>query len=267
MAAAGDQDFGDLLVLRDRASHDPVPLTDGGVVITEKLSQLLSLSVGDPITLSGDGTVTATVTGITENYVYHYVYLTADGYAALYGSAPEGNARLVRCADDAADAVSAAVVPLAGVTAVTYIADSQNTYQQSMAVVDAAVLLVIVSAGALAFVVLLNLSSINLTERLRELATLKVLGFYDREMAAYVFRENVLLTVFGVLAGLVMGKFLHRWLIGTVEIDLMMFGRSAHPLSYLWAALLTVLFSFLTGLLSRRRLRDIDMVESLKTVE
>ena len=267
MAAAGDQDFGDLLVLRDRTSHDPVPLTDDGVVITEKLSQLLSLSVGDPITLSGDGTVTAAVTGITENYVYHYVYLTADGYAALYGSAPEGNARLVRCADDAADAVSAAVVPLAGVTAVTYIADSQNTYQQSMAVVDAAVLLVIVSAGALAFVVLLNLSSINLTERLRELATLKVLGFYDRELSAYVFRENILLTVFGVLAGLVMGKYLHRWLISTVEIDLMMFGRSAHPLSYLWAALLTVLFSFLTGLLSRRRLRDIDMVESLKTVE
>ena len=133
--------------------------------------------------------------------------------------------------------------------------------------VDAAVLLVIVSAGALAFVVLLNLSSINLTERLRELATLKVLGFYDRELSAYVFRENILLTVFGVLAGLVMGKYLHRWLISTVEIDLMMFGRSAHPLSYLWAALLTVLFSFLTGLLSRRRLRDIDMVESLKTVE
>lgn len=267
MAAAGDQDFGDLLVLRDRTSHDPVPLTDDGVVITEKLSQLLSLSVGDPITLSGDGTVTATVTGITENYVYHYVYLTADGYAALYGSAPEGNARLVRCADDAADTVSAAVVPLAGVTAVTYIADSQQVYQQSMAVVDAAVLLVIVSAGALAFVVLLNLSSINLTERLRELATLKVLGFYDRELSAYVFRENILLTVFGVLAGLVMGKYLHRWLISTVEIDLMMFGRSAHPLSYLWATLLTVLFSFLTGLLSRRRLRDIDMVESLKTVE
>ena len=267
MAAAGDRDFGDMLVLRDRTSHDPVPLTDDGVVITEKLAQLLSLSVGDPITLSGDGTVTATVTGITENYVYHYVYLTADGYAALYGSAPEGNARLVRCADDAADTVSAAVVPLAGVTAVTYIADSQNTYQQSMAVVDAAVLLVIVSAGALAFVVLLNLSSINLTERLRELATLKVLGFYDRELSAYVFRENILLTVFGVLAGLVMGKYLHRWLILTVEIDLMMFGRSAHPLSYLWAALLTVLFSFLTGLLSRRRLRDIDMVESLKTVE
>lgn len=267
MAAAGPENFGDLLVLRDRTSHDPVPLTDDGVVITEKLSQLLSLSVGDPITLSGDGTVTATVTGITENYVYHYVYLTADGYAALYGSAPEGNARLVRCADDAADTVSAAVVPLAGVTAVTYIADSQQIYQQSMAVVDAAVLLVIVSAGALAFVVLLNLSSINLTERLRELATLKVLGFYDRELSAYVFRENILLTVFGVLAGLVMGKYLHRWLILTVEIDLMMFGRSAHPLSYLWAALLTVLFSFLTGLLSRRRLRDIDMVESLKTVE
>ena len=267
MAAAGPEDFGDLLVLRDRASHDPVPLTDDGAVITEKLAQLLSLSVGDPITLSGDGEVTVTVTGITENYVYHYVYLTAAGYEAVCGAAPAENARLVRCADDAADAVSAAVVPLAGVTAVTYIADSQNTYQQSMAVVDAAVLLVIVSAGALAFVVLLNLSSINLTERLRELATLKVLGFYDREMAAYVFRENVLLTVFGVLAGMVMGKFLHRWLIGTVEIDLMMFGRSAHPLSYLWAALLTVLFSFLTGLLSRRRLRDIDMVESLKTVE
>ena len=115
--------------------------------------------------------------------------------------------------------------------------------------------------------VLFNLTNINITERLRELATLKVLGFYDRELGAYVFRENVLLTCFGVLLGLVMGKYLHQWLVLTVEIDMVMFARSARPMSYVYAVVLTILFSLLVNLAARRRLRGIDMVESLKTVE
>lgn len=132
---------------------------------------------------------------------------------------------------------------------------------------DYAVALIIVCAAALAFVVLYNLTNINITERMRELATLKVLGFYDGELSAYIYRENVILTVFGVAMGMVMGKFLHQWLILTVEIDLLMFGRTVAPTSYLWAVLLTTVFSLVVNLAAHRKLKKLDMVESLKTVE
>jgi len=133
--------------------------------------------------------------------------------------------------------------------------------------VDYAVILIIFCAAALAFVVLMNLTNINITERLRELATLKVLGFYNREVSAYIYRENAILTVFGVLAGMVLGKFLHQWLILTVEVDMVMFDRVLDLSSYLWAAVLTVVFSLAVNLTARRKLRDLDMVEALKSVE
>ena len=132
---------------------------------------------------------------------------------------------------------------------------------------DYAVAVIVASAAALAFVVLYNLTNINITERMRELATLKVLGFNDREMSAYVSRENTILTFFGVLLGLVMGKYLHRWLVLTVEIDMAMFGRTVEGMSYVFAVALTILFSLLVNLAAKGRLRKIDMVESLKTVE
>ena len=122
-------------------------------------------------------------------------------------------------------------------------------------------------AAALAFVVLYNLTNINITERMREMATLKVLGFYDRELSAYIYRENVILTVFGVALGMLMGKALHQWLILTVEIDLLMFGRVLKWKSYAWAVALTVVFSLLVNLAAHRKLKKLDMVESLKTVE
>ena len=128
-------------------------------------------------------------------------------------------------------------------------------------------ILIIVCAAALAFVVLYNLTNINITERMRELATLKVLGFYDGELSAYIYRENVILTVFGVAMGMVMGKFLHQWLILTVEIDMLMFGRQLSLSSYAYAVVLTVLFSLLVNLAAHRKLKKLDMVESLKTVE
>ncbi|MEG2119813.1 MAG: ABC transporter permease, partial [Pseudoflavonifractor sp.] len=132
---------------------------------------------------------------------------------------------------------------------------------------DYAVIIITISAAALAFVVLYNLTNINITERMRELATLKVLGFYNGELSAYVYRENIFLTLFGILIGLLMGKFLHQWLVLTVEVDMVMFGRTARLSSYLYAAGLTALFSFLVNLAARRKLKKIDMVESLKTVE
>ena len=145
--------------------------------------------------------------------------------------------------------------------------ESEFTLSQALTAGDYAVVLIIVCAAALAFVVLYNLTNINITERMRELATLKVLGFYDRELSAYIYRENVILTVFGVAAGMGMGKLLHQWLILTVEIDLLMFGRELALTSYAYAVVLTTVFSLLVNLAAHRKLKKLDMVESLKTVE
>ena len=269
--AVDDQEaFSHFIHLRHRLDDQPVTLDSSGAVITEKLAALLGVSVGDAITLDGDRRVEVTVTDITENYIQHYVYLSSSAYEALYGSAPEVTALMVRYTDDSTqtgDAVSAALIPLSGVVSVSRIQSIRDTFTSSLESVDYAVVLIIVCAAALAFVVLYNLTNINITERLRELATLKVLGFYERELSAYVYRENVFLTVFGVAIGMVMGKFLHQWLVLTVEIDLLMFGRIISPVSYLWAAVLTTIFSLLVNFASRRRLKKIDMVESLKTIE
>ena len=269
--AVDDPDaFSRFVTLRHRLDHSPVSLPEDGVVITEKLSTLLGVSVGDTITLDGDRRVEVTVADISENYIQHYVYLSEDVYRAVFGETPEITALLVRYTDNSAetgDAVSSSLIPLSGVVSVSRIQEIRDTFTSSLESVDYAVVLIIVCAAALAFVVLYNLTNINITERLRELATLKVLGFYDRELSAYIYRENVFLTVFGVAIGMVMGKFLHQWLVLTVEIDLLMFGRDISAMSYVWAAILTTLFSLLVNLASRRRLKKIDMVESLKTID
>ena len=145
--------------------------------------------------------------------------------------------------------------------------DTQDTYTHSMERVDFVVVIVILAAAALAMVVLYNLSNINITERQRELATIKLLGFYDGEVSAYVYRENIVLTVFGIALGILMGHWLHVYLVHSTEIDLMMFGRKTDPMSYLYAAILTALFSFLVNLLAHFKMKKIDMVESLKSAE
>ena len=205
--------------------------------------------------------------GITEHYIQHYVYLSESAYEEVFGQEPEQNALLIRYAGDDASELDQELVALDGISSLTRTEDTRRTFGTSLESVDYAVALIIVCAAALAFVVLYNLTNINITERLRELATLKVLGFYDGELSAYIYRENVILTVLGTLLGMVLGKLLHQWLILTVEIDLLMFGRTISPTSYLWAALLTAVFSLTVNLFAHRKLKKLDMVESLKTVE
>ena len=258
--------------LRHRQSSDPVEITDGGVVITEKLAELLEVSVGDTVTLdNGDDRVEAAVTDVVENYVYHYVYLTDGCYEALFGQPPEDNTVLVAYADGIgqaqSDQVSADLMAMDQVASYSYIATIRDSFTDSMNAINYAVVIIILAAAALAFVVLYNLTNINITERTRELATLKVLGFYDRETTAYVYRENVFLTLFGIVLGLVLGRFLHAWMVVTVEVDLVMFGRTAPLYAYLLAAALTVVFSVVVNIAAHFRLKKVDMVESLKTVE
>ena len=255
--------------LRHRTDDVPVTLPDDGAVITEKMASLLGVEVGDTITLDGESRVTITVADITEHYVQHYIYVSDTYYETLFGEAPTADTVLVDfpVEESGAGELESQLVSLDGVSSLTLLSDTADTFSSSMESVDYAVILIIFCAAALAFVVLMNLTNINITERLRELATLKVLGFYNREVSAYIYRENAILTVFGVLAGMVLGKFLHQWLILTVEVDMVMFDRVLDLSSYLWAAVLTVVFSLAVNLTARRKLRDLDMVEALKSVE
>ena len=258
--------------LRHRLDDEPVRLGEEGVILTEKLAELLEVSPGETVTLERDGDrAQAVVTDVVENYVYHYAYLTAASYEALFGQAPEENTVLVAYEEGvdqaASDGVSAHLMAMEGVAAYSYIATIRDSFTNSMNAINYAVVIIILAAAALAFVVLYNLTNINITERTRELATLKVLGFYDRETTAYVYRENLFLTLFGIALGLGLGRVLHAWMVVTVEIDLVMFGRTAPLYAYVLAGLLTVVFSAAVNVAAHFRLKRVDMVESLKTVE
>ena len=265
------EEFGRFVDLRHRSDHSKVELDGSGVVIDEKLAELLDVSVGDTITLEGDKRVEAVITDVTENYVYHYVYLTRDLYTQLFGEEYQNNVMLLDYQDgtgvDVSNQVSQTLMQMEGVASYSYISTIRDSFEDSMDAINYAVVIIIVAAAALAFVVLYNLTNINITERMRELATLKVLGFYDRETTAYVLRENLFLTIFGVVLGLVLGRFLHSWMVLTVEVDLVMFGRTAPPYAYVLAAAMTAFFSLIVNVVAHFKLKNVDMVESLKTVE
>lgn len=236
MAMRGSEDAARFMDLHSRTEGGKIALTDGGVVITEKLSELLNVGVGETIVINGTRRAEATVTGVAENYIQHYIYLTQETYAELMGAAPEENMLLVRYADAAeSERVSGELMSMDSVTSYSYLAALRDTFTESMNSIDYAVVIIIVAAAALAFVVLYNLTNINITERRRELATLKVLGFYNGEVSAYVYRENIFLTIFGIALGMVLGRLLHAWMVLTVEVDYAMFGRVAPPHAYVLA--------------------------------
>lgn len=262
--------IGDFIALRDSETGEPLTLSDDGVIITQKLSELLGVGVGDSFTIDGDVRTTVTISAVTEHYLAHFVYMTPAYYEEVFGSDYAENAYLMTFTEDSdavCDRVFADLMEYNGVASLSRIADTRDTYHHSMERIDFVVVIVILSAAALAMVVLYNLSNINITERKRELATIKVLGFFDREVSAYVNRENAVLTIGGIAFGILIGHYLHTWLVKSVEIDLMMFGRDTDPMAYLWAALLTAAFSVLVNFMAHRKMKKIDMVESLKSAE
>ena len=249
----------------------PVPYPqDGGCIISRGLAQALRLSAGDSITLqTGDMRRTElTVEAVFENYVYNYVYLTQTTWQDVFGEAPGYEAAWVNYqTDEDAQAASAALAGAKNAAAVTLSIDFRSRVATMMQSLRYIVLVVVLGAAALAFIVLYNLTNINITEREREIATIKVLGFYDGETNRYVFRENIILTVLGVLAGLPMGKLLHAYVMGQIKIDLMCFDVRVAPMSYLISAALTLVFGLLVNLALRRKIRAIDMSQALKSVE
>ncbi|SHI19785.1 putative ABC transport system permease protein [Sporobacter termitidis DSM 10068] len=262
--------LGDFVRLAHRADGRAVALTDDGAVITEKMAELLNLHPGDTFTVEADGKYNVKVADIVENYVYHYVYMTPGYYKEVFGRDEKANQAFIRLKEDtdsAADQVSSEILKDGGVAYVSHFTSVAKTFRDSMNSVNAVVVIILVSAALLAFVVLYNLTNINITERTRELATIKVLGFYDREVSWYIVRENMILTVIGAALGLVGGKFLHAWLVRTVELSFVMFGRTPKPSSYILAALLTFLFAVAVNFIGQRHIKRINMVESLKTNE
>ena len=258
--------------LQNRETGEPYELTDDGIVISEKLAALLNVSEGDTVTLSGDDTehVEAVVTHITENYFMHYVYMDQELYEELYDKEPEWNMLFVNLAqtDEAFEnQVQEDYMELDAVLGVTFISGTAETVEDMLDTMNVVILVLVVSAGMLAFIVLYNLNNINISERKRELATLKVLGFFDREVSSYVNRENIMLTVIGTAVGLIMGTALHRYVMTTVETDTLMFGRTIELHSFVYSILLTLVFSIIVNGMQYFKLRKIDMVESLKSVE
>lgn len=262
----------DYINLSPRGLDEELTLEQGGVIITEKLSTLLGIGVGDSIRLKDtDGAAAeARVAGITENYLSHFVYMLPETYRELFGEEPVSNTAIMNLnTEDAArlDALSAELLENDAVFQISYSKDDGQTFADMVESLDAIVLVLILSAGALALVVLYNLTNINVNERIRELATLKVLGFYDKEVSSYINRENIASSILGVLVGLVLGVFFHRFVVATAEVEIVMFSRDIFPLSYLLAAFLTMAFTWLVNFLLHFRLKKINMVESLKSVE
>lgn len=263
-------EIGKVVDLFDYKSGDPITMGDEGVYIDQKLSELLKVSVGDTFFLDGDVRGDVTVAGIYEHYTGHFIYMTPGYYENALHADGEPNAYLLNFTSDDTDTCNAIfekLLDMSGVSTTSRMRDTQDTYMHSMERVDFVVVIIILAAAALAMVVLFNLSNINITERQRELATIKLLGFYDGEVSAYVYRENIVLTVFGILLGCFMGHWLHIYLVRSTEIDLMMFGRQTAPSAYVYAAILTALFSLLVNVLAHFKMKKIDMVESLKSAE
>ncbi len=263
-------EIGKVVDLFDYKSGEPITMGDDGVYINQKLSELLGVKIGDTFFLDGEGRGDVTVAGIYEHYTGHFIYMTPTYYENALHAESEPNAYLMNFTSDDTDTCNAIfekLLDLSGVATTSRMRDTQDTYMHSMERVDFVVVIIILAAAALAMVVLFNLSNINITERQRELATIKLLGFYDREVSAYVYRENIVLTVFGILIGCFMGHWLHIYLVRSTEIDLMMFGRQTKATAYLYAAILTTIFSFLVNVLAHFRMKKIDMVESLKSAE
>ena len=262
----------DFLTLKDRTTGVEYSFPSGdGAYISEKTAKMLGVKVGDSVDIVRDEKkkVSVKIEKIVENYVFHYLFMSPKLYKKLYKEEPDYNTlniKFDRSKVDEGD-LGSRLLSYSGCSGVSFVDELEENIDRMLKVLDLITFVLIAAAGLLAFVVLYNLNSINVLERKREIATLKVLGFYDGEVAAYVYRENIILTIFGIIAGVVFGTILHQYVIVTVEVDLMMFGRNIGLHSYLLSSLITIGFSVLVNVVMYYMLKKIDMTTSLKSVE
>lgn len=261
----------DFVSLRDRITQEPIALTDEGAVISEKLANLADVGPGDSIEIRNDEmqTYQIPIQAVTENYVNHYIYLTPSLYEEIFIQAAEPTTDLLLFDEPESweRSFGSEVMGEQAVALVTFINSVDRSFAETLGSLDVVTLVLIVSAASLAFVVLYSLTNINVSERIRELSTIKVLGFYDVEVSMYIYRESLVLTLLGILFGFVLGKILSTVVLKMVEIDFMMFPPTIMPISYLYAGLLSLLFSSVVMLIMHRKLKQVDMIEALKSVE
>lgn len=262
----------DFLLWRDRITHQKYQLPEEGAILTEKMAKMLNVKAGETITIEDPdkGEQKVRIAFISENYMGHSIYLSAQQYLTLYGQPPENNSMLIKLSgydEKKMQEVGEELLSVSGVLGISYMNEIEGQVKDMLNSMNAVIIVLIVSAGMLAFVVLYNLNNININERKRELATIRVLGFYDGEVGAYVYRENIVLTLIGVGFGIISGMLLHQYVIVTVEIDSIMFGRIVAFRSYVYSILWTIGFSAVVNFVMYFKLKKIDMIESLKSIE
>jgi len=264
--------FADYISLQERVSRVKLSLTDDGIIVSEKLAMLLSLKVGDNVTLQSmeNKPREVKITGINENYTLHYIYMSPDLYSSLYGKEPENNsiAFIMENPNSANEKLLAtSLLENKQILGVQFSSQAGENFNAITKNLNSIVFIIIICAGALAFIVLYNLSNINVSERARELATIKLLGFYDKEVSSYISHENTLSSFIGMIIGLFAGTFLHRFVVKTAEIDLVMFNRQLNIQSFIFAGILTMFFTFIVNFVLHFTLKKINMVESLKSID
>ena len=262
----------DMIHLVDITSRQQIDLPEDGVCLTDKAAQLLGVQEGDIITLvdADEEEKQVKISYIVENYVSHYIYLSSQVYEELYQKDYETNVMLIQnkeLSTEQEDNLATDLIEQNEVATVSRISTMVKSMDDTLKSLNYVVLILIISAGLLAFVVLYNLSNVNISERIRELATIKVLGFYDKEVYSYVTRETVLLTLIGIALGLIGGYFLSYFIIDTCEINMLRFNKVVEPMSYVYVALITIAFTVIVNIVTYFALKKIDMIESLKSVE
>lgn len=261
----------EMVLFRDPESGKIYELSDDGIIITQRFAEKYEISAGDEITFESDEKeFTAKVSAVAENYTAHFVYMTENLYEKLCGEAPKTNGVFVIMSENgekAREELANVLMENESVLALTFSKDSMESLQEVVENLNYVVVLIIFCAAALAFVVLYNLTNINITERIREIATIKVLGFYDNEVSHYVFRENIILSIIGSGAGLFLGTWLHSFVMATIQTDDVMFGKIVPFWAFAAAFAMTVFFALMVNGIMHFRLKKISMVESLKSIE
>ena len=264
-------DFSSFVTLIDPSSDEIFPLNEEGAVVSEKLANLLSLTPGDTfiVETSEYERSEVIVASVTENYIGHMIYLPPHLYAEQSTEKWVDNSLLLSfdSSEVDEDTLGNQLTALDSIVGVTFVSSIYEAISDTLGSLDVVTVVIIVSAGMLAFVVLYNLTNINVSERIRELSTIKVLGFYNKEVTMYIYRENMVLTIMGTVVGLFLGVFLHGFVLQTAEMDNMMFTRVIHPSSFVYASLMTFLFSTIVMLIMHLKLKKVDMVEALKAEE
>ncbi len=264
----------DFIDLRSRTSDEKYTLTDDGVLITEKFAKKAGVSVGDAVSLkfSDELTLKLAVTGIVENYAYHYVYMSPSLYSQIFQQPVAFNYMYAKYADgvrgtEKSEEVATELMKFNDINAVVDAEQTINTFDELFDCLNLVIAIFIISAALLAFIVLYTLTSININERRREIATLKVIGFYDRESSSYVGRENYIITAIAIVVGLFLGNYLHKLVVGQAEVNVVMFGRIIEPMSFIFAVGMTLLFAIIVNVVMHFYIKRIDMVESLKSTD